>query len=354
MKPDDFVELYESLRGARAANQILDAEASAAQKDYPKALQLLQNARLGYFKSHQRQLREDATNNRPLQIKQEKIEGILRRFDSLIALLEAAVEKFPTPLRHPDLPSPFDESYQAAKTPDGQLDWIYRTFAVSAVKESSSVEAGALYFMASEHETRFVMLDEDFPDDATIPMRAVDTGQRLKPFTRSAFLALGRRGWLIRLRKKQPAEPESGDLLAATPGGAAPGLPDFDVAERDKVLDIGAFTQLLDSAIRTGLLPEAEQIARIRDREFRLGKFLKAQLAMEGLQAKFSAAAASKQAEMRREDAAIAAGRIRMSPKDLQAKRVRDQRLTQSIERARSRFSRVLDGLRILSRTLSS
>jgi len=57
---------------------------------------------------------------------------------------------------------------------------------------------------------------------------------------------------------------------------------------------------------------------------------------------------------MRREDAAIAAGRIRMSPKDLQAKRVRDQRLTQSIERARSRFSRVLDGLRILSRTLSS
>jgi hypothetical protein len=37
-----------------------------------------------------------------------------------------------------------------------------------------------------------------------------------------------------------------------------------------------------------------------------------------------------------------------MSPKELQAKRLRDNQQTQHIERARTRFSRVLEGLRTL------
>ena len=47
----------------------------------------------------------------------------------------------------------------------------------------------------------------------------------------------------------------------------------------------------------------------------------------------------------------IASGRIKMSPKHLQEKRARDRAQTQAIERARNRFLRVLDGLRILIKT---
>ncbi len=374
MTSDDFVELYESLRGGPAANHVLDAEAAYMQQNYAAALKTMRFARDGYHSSRLRVLRDEAAGNPALQSKREKAQRILQRFDTLIVLLADAVEKHPTPIRHPDLPDRFASQYAAATTADERLDYIYLAFAVTPVKQLDDLVAGGLYFIASEHKTFCVQVDDPLPDGLQVPMRAVDTGKRLPDMTRQQFMELGQRGWLVRLGKKAPkAEPASSaaavtavaekaaagqaaeDLAAADlgAGSAETGESPFDVHERDKILDVGAFTQLLDSAHRSGMLPESDQIAHVRDREFRRGHFQKALLTMEGLQGKFSAAATMKQAEIRREDAAIASGRIKMSPKDLQAKRMRDQAASQAIERARSRFSRVLDGLRILARTMN-
>ena len=49
-------------------------------------------------------------------------------------------------------------------------------------------------------------------------------------------------------------------------------------------------------------------------------------------------------------DADLASGKVRMSPKALMEKRARDIAETQLIERARNRFLRVLDALRVLMR----
>ena len=95
-------------------------------------------------------------------------------------------------------------------------------------------------------------------------------------------------------------------------------------------------------------MPGADQIAHVRDREFRKGNYDLALQAIEGIFSKFSAGAAARTQRLKQEDADIAAGRIKISPKDLQAKRQRDRAQDQAVERARSRFNRVLDGLRIL------
>ncbi|QEG41796.1 hypothetical protein [Roseimaritima ulvae] len=363
MKSDDFVELYEWLRGGPSANQVLDAEAAFMQQDFAAALKTMQFARDGFHSRRLRLLRDDPAGNPALQSKREKALQILKRFDALIAALAEAEEKHPRPIQHPDLPERFASQYAAAATADDRLDYVYLAFDVKPVKELDDLVAGGLYFIASEDKTFCVRVDDPLPESnqanaaAEVPMRAVDTGKRMPAMSRLQFLELGRRGWLVRLGKKtpkpttKPSEPQP--TSPSPPPSAGEAETELDVNERDKILDVGAFTQLLDSAHRSGMLPESDQIAQVRDREFRRGHFQKALLTMEGLQGKFSAAAASKQAEIRREDAAIASGRIKMSPKDLQAKRMRDQASSQAIERARSRFSRVLDGLRILARTMN-
>lgn len=118
--------------------------------------------------------------------------------------------------------------------------------------------------------------------------------------------------------------------------------------ERDKILDMGALSQLMDAAQRSGLVPGADQIAYVRDKEFRLGQYEHALQMIESMYGKFTAAVAQRSQRLMREDADIASGRLKMSPKELQAKRSADRTQDQLIERARSRFNRVLDGLRVL------
>jgi hypothetical protein len=122
----------------------------------------------------------------------------------------------------------------------------------------------------------------------------------------------------------------------------------IDTAARDEVLDMGAFSQLVEAAQRSGMVPGVSAIIQIRDCEFRLGRYQQALQLMESQFASFSANAAQRSQRLAREDADIACGRVRMSPKDLQAKRVRDNRETAAIDRARTRFMRVVEGLRTL------
>ena len=114
------------------------------------------------------------------------------------------------------------------------------------------------------------------------------------------------------------------------------------------ILDSGAFSQLLSAAQRSGLVSGADQIGHVRDREFRKGHYDQAFQAINSIFSRFTASAGQRTQQLSREDAEIAAGRIKISPKDLQAKRSRDRMQTQEIDRAQRRFQVVLEGLRIL------
>ena len=124
---------------------------------------------------------------------------------------------------------------------------------------------------------------------------------------------------------------------------------DDDSGDDQNVLDMGSFGQLLMAAQRSGLCPSADQIGHVRDREFRLGKYDLAFQTINALYSQFTGAATTRTQTITREDADIAAGRIQISPKDLQAKRIRDRSQTQEVERARRRFQVVLEGLRRLA-----
>lgn len=121
-----------------------------------------------------------------------------------------------------------------------------------------------------------------------------------------------------------------------------------DTAARDEILDMGAFSQLVEAAQRSGLVPGVSTIVQVRDCEFRLGRYQQALQLMESLFGSFSGSVAQRNQRLAREESDIASGRVKMSPKDIQAKRIRDNRETEAIDRARTRFSRVVEGLRSL------
>jgi phage-related minor tail protein len=114
----------------------------------------------------------------------------------------------------------------------------------------------------------------------------------------------------------------------------------------DKILDVGAFSQLLDAAQRSGIVPGSGVIIQVRDCEFRLGRFNKGLQMMETLYTTFIAAESQRNQRLQREEAEIASGRKKISPKDLLAKRAQDNQTTQVVDRTKVRFQRVLEGLR--------
>lgn len=118
--------------------------------------------------------------------------------------------------------------------------------------------------------------------------------------------------------------------------------------DHQNILDLGSFSQLLTSAQRCGLVPNADQIGYVRDKEFRQGKYDKAFQSIDMMHNRFLASAGQRLARLNREDVDIAAGRIKISPRELQAKRSRDRLQTQEVDRAKRRFQVVLEGLRIL------
>ena len=115
---------------------------------------------------------------------------------------------------------------------------------------------------------------------------------------------------------------------------------------RDQILDSGAFSQLVDAAQRSGIVPGIGIIIQVRDCEFRLGKYHQALQLIVSLLSAFVGSATQRTQRLKREEQDIASGRVKMSPKDLQAKRARDNKATESVERAKMKFTRVLEGIR--------
>ena len=122
----------------------------------------------------------------------------------------------------------------------------------------------------------------------------------------------------------------------------------LSIQQRDQILDAGAFSQLIDAAQRSGIVPGIALIIQVRDCEFRLGKYHQALQLIESLLSAFVGSATQRTQRLKREEQDIASGRVKMSPKDMQAKRARDNKESELIERTRTRFTRVLEGIRAI------
>lgn len=247
------------------------------------------------------------------------------------------------------LPGGMPTEFEAAQTHDEQLKVVRKYCHLKEVGSDKDIRPDTFYFLRSGNRTHLIRTTETIPEDKVSMVSAL-SGKRVKPLPKDAFLELGRRRKLVRLAPKGQATWGAGASAAAHGQGVAEG--DAARAEKsfaDSVLDLGAFTFLATAVQQSGLTPGmSERISHVGIREFRRGDYGKAYLLIEGHFQQFVAKTAERKQRLRREELRIKAGHIKMTLKQLLAKRRRDTEQTQKIERARRRFARVMDGLRIL------
>lgn len=379
----DIQDLYALIRGARFANFLQDASAAAREGNYSSASQIVADVRDQYEKKRLRTLKKDPSQveaeatpeeAKRLASKQEKYRGVLEKFDEVMAALNrrAATQQSPTdsskaparaagkPPELPQIPADLLRAYEATQSRDARFQLIRQHFGVREVAADHTIRNDICYFLRDNDRDYLVRTAVAEPssdaislEDDAISLEDAVSGEHLVSLSKTKFLELGKRRRLVQLIPKAP-QPASTDsdppAAAAVPVEDLP-REDTDTRARDEVLDKGAFTQLMDAAQRCRLVPGADQIGHVRDREFRMAKYQKASRAIEGMFNKFIAAATQRTQRIRREEMDIASGKVKMHPRDLQAKRARDVAETQLVERARNRFMRVMEGLRILMRT---
>ena len=263
---------------------------------------------------------------------------------------------------------------------DRQLELISRSFGFRPVEDEEDIYPNAVYFIKIKDESFLVHTRDESQLVDSVPLVSAVDQVPMKTYTREAFVRLGMRRRMVLLTTD--AAPVEGAILSPQanhdseiaeiaetlaieetvqqthvdlgsdsepPSNASAAADQLDTSsDANQVLDMGDFSQLMDSAQRSGLVPNADQVAYLRDREFRLGRYDMAFSGVEALFASFTAAAAKRTSDLAREEQGIKSGSLKMSPKDLQAKRIRDRQQDQEVERARGRFQRVLNGLQIL------
>jgi hypothetical protein len=374
----DIQELYALIRGARFANSLQDAATAAGQGDYSAAQKLVGDVRDHYEKIHLRTLKKDldqveaeATKEEAKRLanKQEKYRRALAKFDEVLTVLNRRPVAQPSvkssgnpPARAagkspaaPLIPADLVLAFEVADSRDAKFQVIRKHFEVREVAVDHTIQDNTCYFLRDNDRDYLLRVAPKEPSSEEVSLEDAVSGEHLVSLSKSTFLNLGKRRRLVQLSPKAP-KPVTADSnppeaeQAGAEEDASPSNPPNNSA-RDAVLDKGAFTQLMDAAQRCKLVPGADQIGHVRDREFRLGKYQKASRAIEGMFNKFTSAASQRAQRLRREEMDIASGKVKMAPRDLQAKRARDVAETQLVERARNRFMRVLEGLRILMRT---
>lgn len=218
------------------------------------------------------------------------------------------------------------EALAAAASADERLLRLRGEYRVEPVAaDHAFAEGGAVYFVVGGRSSHLIRTVPAPRADGLVHFHSWPDDRPMKPE------AVG--------RLQEAARRQSVYLLE-------PKLP--DTAERDLVIDMGAFTLLIDAAQRCGLIPGVATIIQIRDGEFRLGRHRQALAQMESMLQGFMVAISQRTQRLAREEIDIASGRVKMTPRELQMKRARDTQQTQAIDRAQTRFSRVVEGLRTL------
>ena len=217
------------------------------------------------------------------------------------------------------------ESLAQAATADEQLAILRSTLHVELVQPDHRFEPEAFYFVIGATSNSLVQTHSPAIVDGQLHFRSCMHDAPMKPLSLDRIQAAIERQRVYCVQQK-PVDP----------------------AERDQILDVGSFSQLIDAAQRSGLVPGIATIIQVRDCEFRLGRYQQALQLIESQLQGFVGRAAQRTQQLAREDLDIASGRIRMSGRELQIKRQRDRQQTQAVDRARTRFSRVVEGLRTL------
>lgn len=375
----DFDELYQLLKGSPFANLLVDAKTAFQQKDYAAACELVGSAQSLFEQRQSKKARRERErsqsrgkpSDRRAKVIAEKADKVQRTRDGIASLL-ADLKKLdsvprPAPSQEGSAAGtnqdgasrfPFEqglkpEAYTSAVSADEQLNLLQEHWRVVQAESSTDLVQGAVLHIRTK-QGGFLVRCKSVPEDATIiELESVLDGKSLRPQKKQALLDESRKGRLVVIKKPvAPSEPSS---EKDQPTNQDEDPTSEDVEKRtaadtsfDSILEMGAFTQLHDAAVRSGLVPGADLICHVRDREFRLQDFGKASQLIEGLYGKYCAASAQREQRLRREDVDIASGRIKISPKELQAKRARDTADTQKITRAHSRFRRVMEGLRVI------
>ena len=247
------------------------------------------------------------------------------------------------------LPEGMPAEFEAARTAEEQTEVVRKYYHLRRVNAERDIWPDTFYFLRRGKRTHLIRTTERIREETVFVVSAV-SGKRVKPLAKDALLELGRRRRLVRLVPKgqgtSAAEAARGQAASE---GDAPGAPRAPKSYVDSVLDLGAFTFLATAVQQSGLAPGmSERISHVGTREFRRADYDKAYLLIEGCLQQFVAKTAERKQRLRREELRIKAGHVKMSPKELQAKRRRDTEQTQKIDRARRRFARVMDGLRVL------
>lgn len=217
------------------------------------------------------------------------------------------------------------ESLVQASTIDDQLAVLRSTFTVDLMQPDQRFDSDAVYFVIGAGSNSLIQTHSPAIVDGHLHFRSCMHDTPMKP------LPVDRLHAAIDRQRVYVVQPKA-----------------VDQSERDQILDVGSLSQLIDAAQRSGLVSGMATIIQVRDCEFRLGRYQQALQLIESQFQSFQGRAAQRTQQLAREDLDIAAGRIKMSGKELQIKRQRDRQQTQAVDRARTRFSRVLEGLRTL------
>lgn len=393
MNVDDFQDLYKLLRGSKSAMPVLDAKALYQERKMVAATEKLAYARETFLESRSRLIKQDVEKQvdkkakdadrqiKKLKRKQEKLLDVVKAFDELLPQLEKSAERerqrdekkeaaaklekrqqrrnqlIAKLARRCDLPDGFALAFSNADG-DQQLDLVWEHFRFEEVKADEDIFGESLYLIRTDQQNFLVCTPSEDQIASSFLVASVVDDRKIKPFSRSEFLELGTRSKMVLLIRnterqvldREPVKEESEH------DGNAEIKPDVaaDESAEVRVMDMGTFSQLLTSAQRCGLVPGADQIGHVRDREFRKGQYDLAFQTIDSLFTRFSAAASQRTQRLAKEDADISSGRIKISPKDLQAKRSRDRTEGQEVERAKRRFQVVLEGLRVLMNSKES
>ena len=251
-------------------------------------------------------------------------------------------------------PDDFQAEFEAAQDSDGRFEMVRKFFHVRPVDSDEDIKAAALYYLRGKDQDFLLRVIEEAEDQDLVPIGLPLSDQSIKPMSKSRFISLGKKRSLglllpkLQFQNQETVDPDDlGDEResAEQDSDSADSTPDVPT---QSILDNGAFNQLMDAARRSTLIRSVQPISNVRDREFRIGDYHKALHEIERLSRDFDAAAKQRDQRLRREELDIKSGRTKISPKEKMRRNQENTRVTQSVERARRAFSRVLNGLRTL------
>lgn len=254
------------------------------------------------------------------------------------------------------MPEDFRVAFEGAADCEGKLAVLQQYFELKAISDPADLPPGALCALRRNAELYLVEIGPLKDDRRNVDLRLHFSARHAKPALLAALVELGRKGALHRLEPKGPEkapekpsdDPVSGP--AEPPLQARPEMP--AAAESESIfwgaqqIDMTSFTRLISLAQACGMVSNVDNIATVRDAEFRSGHYLTAYYNIERMCTELSSAAQRRQQQLRREETAYRSGRLRMSPKEWGQKIARETAKTQSIDRALSQFRKVMAGLR--------